>query len=124
MRATVQAIAHQVGVHPSTVSRVLTGKAEVYHIRQETINKIKKVAKELNYRPNEVVRGFRLKKTHTIGLIVPDISNPFFSRISKSTEQEAYRYNYSVILCGTNEDQKRENDSIQIKCLSESELTV
>jgi len=100
------------------------GKAEVYHIRQETINKIKKVAKELNYRPNEVVRGFRLKKTHTIGLIVPDISNPFFSRIFKSIEQEAYRYNYSVILCGTNEDQKREIDSIQIKCLSESELTV
>ncbi|NOY78509.1 MAG: LacI family transcriptional regulator [Calditrichaeota bacterium] len=114
MRATIKDIARRVGVHPSTVSRVLTGKAEIYHIRKETIDKIEKVAKELNYRPNEIARGFRLKKTHTIGLIVPDISNPFFSRISKSIEQEAYRHNYSVILCSTNEDQKREIDSVQM----------
>ena len=114
MRATIKDIARRVGVHPSTVSRVLTGKAEIYHIRKETINKIEKMAKELNYRPNEIARGFRLKKTQTIGLIVPDISNPFFSRISKSIEQEAYRHNYSVILCSTDEDQKREIDSVQM----------
>ncbi len=114
MRATIKDIARRVGVHPSTVSRVLTGKAEIYHIRKETIDRIEKVAKELNYHPNEIARGFRLKKTQTIGLIVPDISNPFFSRISKSIEQEAYRHNYSVILCSTDEDQKREIDSVQM----------
>ena len=114
MRATIKDIAREVGVHPSTVSRVLNGKAEIYHIRRETIERIKRVAKELNYKPNEIARGFRLKKTHTIGLIIPDISNPFFSRISRSIEQEAYRNNYSVILCSTDENQTRENDSIQM----------
>ncbi len=114
MRATIKDIAREVGVHPSTVSRVLNGKAEMHHIRKETIEKIQRAAKELNYKPNEIARGFRLKKTHTIGLIIPDISNPFFSRISRSIEQEAYRKNYSVILCSTNENQARENDSIQM----------
>ncbi len=114
MRATIKDIAREVGVHPSTVSRVLNGKAEIYHIRKETIDKIQRVAKRLNYKPNEIARGFRLKKTNTIGLIIPDISNPFFSRISRSIEQEASRNNYSVILCSTNENQTREDDSIQM----------
>ena len=77
-RTTLQKIADQLGFSVSTVSRVLNGKAATYRISKKTEAIILKAAKELNFIPNQLARGLRLQKTFTIGLVIPDISNPFF----------------------------------------------
>lgn len=107
MFPTLKDIAERAGVHPSTVSRVLQGK-ENLPISEKTRTLIFSIAKELNYQPNQLARAFRLKKTQTIGLIVPDISNPFFSGIARSIEISSRHKEYTVVLGNTGENQKRE----------------
>ncbi|HDL19164.1 MAG TPA: LacI family transcriptional regulator [Bacteroidetes bacterium] len=107
MIPTLKDVAERAGVHPSTVSRVLQGK-ENLPISEKTRTSIFAIAKELNYQPNQLARAFRLKKTQTIGLIVPDISNPFFSGIARSIEICSRRKDYTVVLGNTDENQDRE----------------
>ena len=114
MSITLKDIARKVGVHPSTVSRVLNSKNQSLRIPESTRKRIIQAAKEMNYQPNEMARGLRLKKTHTIGLVVPDISNPFFSYIAKSIELEADKKGYSVIICNSDENQDKEINSIEL----------
>ena len=111
MPVTLKDIAKQVGVHPSTVSRVLR-KNEAQHVSQKTRNRIFAVAKELDYHPNQVARALRLQKTLTIGLILPDISNPFFSGIAHSIEMQSFNAGYNLVVCNTGEDQDREKSLI------------
>jgi LacI family transcriptional regulator len=70
--------------------------------------KIFAAAKELNYQPNQTARSLRLKKSNTVGLIVPDITNPFFARISRAIEMCSFETGYTVIVCNTDEDQDKE----------------
>lgn len=114
MSTTIKDIANKVGVHPSTVSRVLNKQYFSHRISDKTRNKIIKAARELNYQRNEMARGLRLKTTHTIGLVVPDISNPFFSHIVKSVEIEADKQGYAVIICNSDENQEKEIKLIEI----------
>ena len=107
MAITLKDVAAKAKVHPSTVSRVLRGSEHV-PISSETRKRILKVAKELNYHPDKMARALRLRKSNTIGLIIPDISNPFFSEIAKSIEKQSFEHNYSLIVCSTNEDQEKE----------------
>lgn len=95
------------GVHPSTVSRVLRGKENI-PIPEATRQRIKKAAKDLKYMPDERARALRLGKSHTVGLVVPDISNVFFAEIAKSVEIESYRAGYTLVVCDTNEEQEKE----------------
>lgn len=104
MAVTLNDIAERVGVSVSTVSRVLNGKASDYRISSETEALILRTAEELSYRPNQIARGLRLKKTHTLGLVSPDVSNPFFAHIIKTVQQAAHGHGYSVIVCNTDED--------------------
>jgi len=112
--ATLKNIAIKAGVSIPTVSRVLNGKSKRYRISEETKELILKVAKELNYSPNQLARGLRLKRTNTIGYITPDISNPFFSNIARVVEKYARKLGYSIILCDSEEDTDIEKDSIQL----------
>ena len=107
MFPTLKDIAARVGVHPSTVSRVLRGKENLL-ITDETRQRILSVAQELNYVPDHLARAFRLKKTQTIGLIIPDISNPFFSGIALSIEHASSAANYNLVVCNTDEVQDKE----------------
>ena len=86
MTATLKDVAALAGVHPSTVSRVLR-KQENLKILESTRKKIFNAVEELNYQPDFTARALRMKKSFTIGLIVPDIGNPFFSRIARTIEQ-------------------------------------
>jgi LacI family transcriptional regulator len=79
---TLQRIADQSGLSVTTVSRVLSGQAGRYRISKQTEVAVRKLAKESSFVPNQVARGLRLKKTLTIGLVIPDISNPFFAGIA------------------------------------------
>lgn len=107
MAPTLKDIANHVGVHPSTVSRVLRGK-ENLKISIQTRDKILKAAKELNYVPDFTARALRMKKSFTIGLIVPDILNPYFASIARCIEKLGFDEKYTVIVCNTDEDQEKE----------------
>src|SRR4030067_2307838 len=85
---TLETIAEKTGVSKTTISRVLNGKAKNYRISDKTAQKVLAVARELNFIPNPLARGLRLQKTLTIGLAIPDISNPFFASIARSVERE------------------------------------
>ncbi|MFQ5824994.1 MAG: LacI family DNA-binding transcriptional regulator [bacterium] len=113
-RSTLKTIAEKVGVSVTTVSRVLSGQAKRYRISKATEEAICRAAEVLHYAPNHLARGLRLKRTHTIGLLIPDISNPFFALIARSVEMEARKVGYSIMLCDTQESIKLEVDSIQL----------
>ena len=107
MATTLKDVANHVGVHPSTVSRVMRGK-ENLKISKQTRDKILIAVKELNYVPDFTARALRMKKSFTIGLIVPDILNPYFARIARRIEQLGFEKKYTVIVCNTDEDQEKE----------------
>lgn len=103
------------GFSYSTISRVLSGKADEFRISTKTRKQILDAAAHLNYRPNILARSLRLQKTHTVGLIVSDIQNPFFGELSSSIEQLLRTHGYSTILCNTNEIP--ENEELYLKIL-------
>ncbi|MHB8581327.1 MAG: LacI family DNA-binding transcriptional regulator [Ignavibacteriaceae bacterium] len=114
MAVTLNHIAEKAKVSVTTVSRVLNNKNKKYRISDETQKLVLKTAKALNYRPNELARGLRLKKTHTIGLVVPDISNPFFASVTRIIQTSAYKSGYSLIVCNTDENFKSEIEQVEL----------
>lgn len=98
---SIKDIATQVGVSTTTVSFVLNGKAKEKRISEDLKNEILRIAEKLRYRPNQVARGLRTGQTHTLGLIIEDISNPFFGNLAKVVEEEADKHGYSVMFCST-----------------------
>jgi LacI family transcriptional regulator len=104
---SIKDIAREVGVSTTTVSFVLNGKAKEKRISNDLKEKILETAARLNYRPNQVARGLRTGQTHTLGLIVEDISNPFFANLARFVESEADKAGYTVMFCSTeNNDEK------------------
>lgn len=114
MAITLEEIAKITGFSASTVSRVLTKQSKKYRISQVTEKVIIKKAKELGYRPNDLARGLRLKRSQLIGLMVPDISNPFFSYLTHIIQKKVYMNGYSLIVANTNEDIDTEVEQLEI----------
>jgi LacI family transcriptional regulator len=106
-RATITDVASEAGVHPSTVSRVLNGHAGST-IRVATRERVLAAAEVLGYRPSALARSLRLKRTLTLGMLVPDITNPFFSSIIKGAEDAARERGYNLILCNSEDEPERE----------------
>ena len=104
MPSTLKDIAEKTGVSISTVSRVLHDKSKKYKISDETAAKVMLAAKDLGYRVNALARGLRQQKTREIGIIIPDISNPFFSDIVKCLASELRKKGYNFILYDSDED--------------------
>lgn len=101
MAVTLKFLSEKANLSITTVSLILNGK----NVRVSEVKKqhVIQLAKEYNYIPNSLAVGLVTKKTKTIGLIIPDISNIFFAEIAKNIEQEANIKGYSVILCNTND---------------------
>jgi DNA-binding LacI/PurR family transcriptional regulator len=93
-------VARRAGVSISTVSRVLNDNG--YPVKRETRQKVLDAIEELRFRPNDLARGLLLKKSRTIGLIIPDISNPYYPELVLGIEATASEHGYSVIFCNTN----------------------
>lgn len=110
-KVTIQDVAERAGTSPSTVSRVLTGSAPVSEDLRLTVER---AIAELGYRPSLVARSLKTQTTYTVGLLVNDIMNPFFSAVARGVEEEANEQDYSLILCNTNEDSERELKYLQI----------
>ena len=106
-KTSLKDIAKKVGVSASLVSYVLNNKDKENRVADETAKKIRKAAKELNYFPNLNARSLKTNISHTIGLIVADISNPFFSSLARTIEDEAYTHNYTVIFGSSDENQDK-----------------
>lgn len=107
-KISLSELAKQLGVSKTLVSLVLNGKGDAYGISAETQEKVKEAAARLNYRPNRMARGLRTGQTNVIGLVVADISNPFYSRITRSIEDHAAAHGYNLICCSSEEDTEKE----------------
>lgn len=95
---TIVEIAEESGVSIATVSRVLNGTVPV---SPKTKARVEAVIKKYHYSPNTLAQGLILRQTKTLGVIVPDITNPYFSTLFSEIERSAHQSNYSVILCNT-----------------------
>jgi len=108
-KASLKDIAREVGVSTALVSYVLNNKRED-RISKEVAGKIRSTAKKLNYRTNQIARSLKTNKTATLGLIVADISNPFFSQLARFIEDQAAVNHYTVIFGSSDENgQKSKN---------------
>ncbi|WP_372948199.1 LacI family DNA-binding transcriptional regulator [Mariniphaga sp.] len=110
----IKELAEKLGLSPTTVSRVLNGKSKNFRISQETSRKVLDAARKYHYSPNRIARGLKLEKTETIGLIIPDIANPYFGSIAKTIEMEAHKKGYSIILCDSLDDEVTEAELLQL----------
>jgi LacI family transcriptional regulator len=101
MNATVHDVAKRAGVSAMTVSRVINGGVGV---RPETRRRVERAVTELDFVPNGVARGLMSKRTGALGLIVPDIVNPFFAIVVRGAETVARRAGYRLLLCNSEGD--------------------
>lgn len=112
MRTTIKDIANYTGFSVTTISLVLNGKAD--KISKQTKDTVLEAVEKLNYRPNQLAVGLVKKRTKTIGLVISDVSNVFFSNLAKGVEDECRRNGWNLILCNTNDMHKRDLEYIQV----------
>ncbi len=102
-KVSLKDIAQAVGVSSALVSMVLNGKAKQYGIGEEATRKVLAKAKELNYQPNIMARSLRSGRSRLLGLVVADISNPFFATLAREIERAASERGYTVIYGSSDE---------------------
>ena len=108
---TIKDVAAAAGVSPSTASRALNDKGS---ISPKVRAQIKKVAKELNYLPNEMARSLQTRRTHMIGLVAHQADTPFYGRLIQSVERRCFENGYKLLLCTTGGSAIRENTFAQM----------
>jgi len=109
--ATIRDIAERAGVTVTTVSRVLNNRG---YISEATREKVYQAMKELDYQPNEIARSLVRGKTNILGLILPTVDHPFFSKLTFFVEYYAYAHGYKIMLCNSQLDQKKEKEYIEM----------
>ena len=102
---TIYDVAREAGVSMATVSRVVNGNKNV---KENTRKKVLEVIERLDYRPNAVARGLASKKTTTIGVVIPNITNTYFSTLAKGIDDIAEMYKYNIVLANSDEDDEKE----------------
>ena len=107
---TIVDVAEKAGVSKTTISRYLNGKFEF--MSRESRAKIARVIEELDYRPNNLARSLKSKRSRIIGVIVSDIGSPFSSILLKGISDCCERYGYGVLITNTNDNPKKERDYI------------
>lgn len=113
-KVSIASIAAKVGVSKASVSLVLNGKQKEGRIGDALAQLIRETAKEMNYQPNELARSLRTGYSKTIGLIVADISNQFFSRLAYHIQEQADHRGYSVIFVNVSERSERMKPMIDV----------
>ena len=109
---TLKELAEKIGVSRTTVSRVMSGNAEKYRISEKTVKKVKAAAEHYGLMPNQVALNLRLQKTDTIGLLIPDIANPFFANLAQGVEEELRAHGKMLLLCNSNENTDLEAETL------------
>lgn len=114
---TIYDVAREAGVSMATVSRVVNNNPNV---KPATRKKVFEAIDRLGYRPNAVARGLASKKTTTVGVVIPDISNAIFAEVARGIEDIANMYHYNIILC--NADKKKDKEIRVINTLLEKQV--
>ena len=109
--ANLKDVAKKAGVSTATVSRVLSGN---YFVSDETKRKVISAVSELNYQPNGIARSLRNAKTQTIGVLVPDISNPYFMKVISALENYLATYEYNLLIASSNENPQKEDSLLKV----------
>ncbi len=110
MTITMKQIAELAEVSTATVSKIINGRDE--HISQATRDKVLQIIDEHQFSPNTVAKGLRVKKTSTIGFVLPDITNPFFPEIARGIEDIANQNGFAVVFCNTDNKAEREQECV------------
>lgn len=104
-RITIEDVAREAGVSRQTVSRAINNRAD---ISSDTLNRVLEMVDKLGYRPSRMAQGLVTQHTYTVGLVVSDITNPFFPEIARGVLDAAQLRDYSVFLCNTDGNLQQE----------------
>ena len=110
-RATLKDIAQKAGVSSAAVSIILNDKPS--RVSQEKKDKVKRIAKELNYIPNQIAKSLLTQQTYTIGLVVPDLANPFFATLSKEIEKQLTKSGYFTFIMNSDEEFSQDREIVK-----------
>lgn len=108
---TIRDVAKRAGVAPTTVSRVINNAG---YVKDTTRERVETAIQELGYVPNRLARSLRLKRTHTLGLVVTDIANPFWPAVARGVEDTAHTAGFNVILCNTDESEAKQAQYLEV----------
>jgi LacI family transcriptional regulator len=109
--ASIYDVARKASVSVFTVSEVVNKKS---HVSKKLRDRVETAIRALNYRPNLVARSLAKQKTHTIGMIVPDIANPFFPMVVRGAEDAALKHGYNLLLCNSDDSLDKEERAIEL----------
>lgn len=109
-RTLIHDIARHLEVSIATVSLVLNGKAKEHRISDALAQRVLKYVDEVGYKPNQLAKSLRTGKTNVIGLIIEDISNPFFATVAWLIERHAFARGYRILYCSTDNDTAKAKD--------------
>jgi LacI family transcriptional regulator len=104
---TLRDVARVAGVHPATVSRALNEETRAL-VNEDTARRVLKAAGELGYRPNPIARGLKTNRSYTIGVLIPDLTNPLFPPILRGIEDHLETAGYTPLIANTDNDPERE----------------
>ncbi len=110
-RVSIRDVAERAGVSTATVSHVIN---ETRFVREETRQKVLDAIEALNYQPSAIARSLATNSTQTIGLIISDIANPFFTAVARGVQDEIHQHGYHTIFCNTDEDPDREDEYLRL----------
>jgi LacI family transcriptional regulator len=109
--ASIYDVAREARVSVFTVSAVVNHKS---HVGKKLRERVEVAIGKLNYRPNLLARSLAKQKTHTIGMIVPDIANPFFPMVVRGAEDAAQKHGYNLLLCNSDDTQQKEESALEL----------
>ena len=107
-------IARELGMSVTTVSFVLNGKAKEKRISERTTKRVLDYVKKVGYKPNELAKRLRMGETKVIGLVIEDISNPFFANVARLIEEKAYGKGYRILYCSTDNQPEKTIELIEL----------
>jgi len=109
--ASIYDVARESRVSVFTVSAVVNHKS---HVGLKLRKRVEAAIRKLNYRPNLIARSLAKKRTHTIGMIVPDIANPFFPMVVRGAEDAAQKHGYNLLLCNSDDNPAKEEKVVEL----------
>src|SRR5580700_3284843 len=109
--ASIYDVARESGVSVFTVSAVVNNKS---HVGKSLRERVEAAILKLNYRPNLIARSLAKQRTHTIGMIVPDIANPFFPMVVRGAEDSAQKHGYNLLLCNSDDRLEKEENAVEL----------
>lgn len=110
---TIGDVAKHAGVSTTTVSRVLN---ETVSVNREMTERVRASVRALNYRPSRAARTLRARRARTVGLLISDIQNPFFTAVVRGVEDVVQQNGYSLVLCNSDEDPRKERQYLEVLC--------